>query len=406
MNISFLSNFNQNKNYGLQKQNRNMSYPNLRPLASDTVSFGSKANTAKEITTGIIGDKFLGIYPSISPILVPLKNKLHGSLDRVCNRLSNFGFSYDPVYNAKHPIKTEGSFNRKVMTQGSAKDLVRGTVYWKNQQNVEAFAIFNDEMKKEGWKIANYKKLNEKTGKLESFPDLEIRQDGVTQDDLKILSPFLQKAEISRPRRSTYADWQVLYTDGKNEVEVIFLYGPKYAEAKELESKYAYNITRSFRENFHIDLKRPYKEKTPGKRISDNISVIAQKLTDCISTPLFRNAKNAELGIKDDTKLKPYISKIVCMELDGLMNGIRTKIPLYYKDLKKQIKDDDYIIDYIKNSFEYKMREDKTISKDEIKVVRQYLKDNLIPSYEAEDIGTATTAHEYLKATIAKYGEK
>ena len=54
MNISILSNFNQNKvnNYGFNKQNYNlnpnMSYPNLRPLQSDTVSFGMKDKIAKK----------------------------------------------------------------------------------------------------------------------------------------------------------------------------------------------------------------------------------------------------------------------------------------------------------------------------------------------------------------------
>ena len=87
------------------------------------------------------------------------------------------------------------------------------------------------------------------------------------------------------------------------------------------------------------------------------------------------------------------------------MNGIRTKVPMYYRELKEQIKDDDFIIDYNKNSLEYQMRENKEITKDEIKVVRQALKD-LIPAYQAEDLSNATRAHGYLKNTIAKYGEK
>lgn len=58
MKISFLSSFNQNNNYGLQNQNRsfnsNMSYPNLRPLANDTVSFGMKDKIAKNATKKVV----------------------------------------------------------------------------------------------------------------------------------------------------------------------------------------------------------------------------------------------------------------------------------------------------------------------------------------------------------------
>ena len=148
MNISLLSNFNPNiannslnstvkgSNSGL---NPNMSYPNLKPLQADKVSFGMR-KLPKVINQpeGIIGQKVLNLYPTMFPSLIPIKDSLHGALGKACNRLSHFGFSYDPVYNARHPIKTEKSFNRKFKTQGSVKDLVRGTVYWKNQQDVEA----------------------------------------------------------------------------------------------------------------------------------------------------------------------------------------------------------------------------------------------------------------------------
>ena len=44
-------------------------------------------------------------------------------------------------------------------------------------------------------------------------------------------------------------------------------------------------------------------------------------------------------------------------------------------------------------------------SKKEIKAMRELIKTRLI-TYEAEDLGTITTAHELLKLTIKKYGEK
>lgn len=380
---------------------RGLQYQNLMPLAKDTVSFTGKTDES----TRLLENAIKTLYDSFEPKTQIVATKLHKSLETVCSKMSEMGFSYDPIYNAKHPIKTKKSFYDKLGRQGSVKDLVRGTVYWKNQQDVEAFGKFIEEMKEEGWKVATFRKIDSDTKKMTTFPDVEIRQDGIVKEDLHVLPPLLQRSEISRPRRSTYSDWQVLFTNGDMASEVIFLYGPKYAEAKEAESQFVYNIIRCFKENFHIDLNASFKDYTPGKRIASNVNLISNRLIEDISRPLFTNGKNADLGIKGEQKLKPSISKIHCSEIDGLMNGIRQKISKYYSALKKEIKTDEYIINYIKNSYEYSLRENKTISPEEIKIVRQKLK-NLLPVYEAEDIGSAVTAHEFLKKTIAKYGEK
>lgn len=99
------------------------------------------------------------------------------------------------------------------------------------------------------------------------------------------------------------------------------------------------------------------------------------------------------------------ISKAHCEVLDGYMSGIRQKIPMYYREMKSKLKDNNYIIKIIKNSTDYISRENKDISSQEIQTMREFLKNRLL-TYEAEDLGTITTAHELLKATIKKFGEK
>ena len=174
-------------------------------------------------------------------------------------------------------------------------------------------------------------------------------------------------------------------------------------QAKELESKYVYNIAREF-DRLHINLDQKFEENTPGRRIANNVDVIKTRLREDISKPLFTNAYNTEHKIKEP-KLPVVISKIHCDMLDGYVYGIRQKIPMYYRDLNKRLKDDEFIIEQIKSSASYQLREDKTITLEEIKEKREVLKKLLI-QYEAEDIGVIATIKEMLKVTIKKFGEK
>lgn len=371
-------------------------YPNLKPLAKDQVSFSGTLSRAID-----------SAYLDNQQVFINTSRQLHTALKNVCKKLTKYGFEYDEAYNSKHPIKSFDGFRDKFARQGSVADLVRGTVYWPNQRDINAFDAFIKAMDDEGFVVADLRKYNSKTGRYQTVPDLEIRQDGIEKEDLKILGSFLSRAEISRPRVSTYSDYQARFKrkegNGKS-VEVIFLYGKEYAKAKELESKYVYNIMRALRDRLHIDMKENYAEKTPGRRIVNNIKVIGDRLVEDVSKPLFTNAYNAIFKIRGEN-LPIVISKAHATMLDGYMSGIRQKIPQYYKDLNKKIKSDEYIVDYIKKSVEYNVRDNKTITPEEIHLTREKLKE-LIPLYEAEDKGTVYTAHELLKETIKKYGEK
>ena len=403
----------QNKNLA-QKKSLNNNYiiqtKYSNPLAKDTVSFSAKYQPKTIGNT--IENAIMQSYIINEPNLKARAIHFHKALKKVCEKLSNIGFSYDESYNIKHPVKTLESYMDKYSRQGYVQDTVRGTAYWQNQHDIGAFKQFLEEMKLEGYEIAPIKILNKETLKFERFPDLEIRQNGVSKEDLAPLGSFMQKAEISRPRSSTYSDFQMRFvptggvgkSENKQPIELIMLYGPHYANAKELESKYVYNIARSF-DKLHIDLKANYPEKSPGRRIANNIDVIKTRLREDISRPLFTNAYNQYLKIKGEEKMPVMISKAHCEVLDGYMSGIRQKIPMYYREMKTRLKDENYIIKIIKNSTDYISRENKEISSQEIKTMREFLNNRLL-TYEAEDLGTITTAHELLKATIKKFGEK
>ena len=190
----------------------------------------------------------------------------------------------------------------------------------------------------------------------------------------------------------------------KQPLELIMLYGPHYSKAKELESKYVYNITRTLGK-LHIDIKQNYPEKTPGRRISNNIDVIKTRLREDISKPLFTNAYIADAKLRGEEKLPVVISSMHAEMLDGYMSGIRQKIPMYYKDARQQFKSDDYVANLIKKSSDYQSREDKTITPEEIKERRKFYIEHL-KVLEAEDISIIAKAQEMLKETINKFGEK
>lgn len=409
MNILVTPNFqivntnNNNKQKFLPLRSFNMPKYN-NTLVKDTVSFSGK--------TSIIGNAIEQSYLSRVEKFIDYAKNFHNALKNACDELADLGFTYDEVYNSKHPIKSFDSYVDKYERQGYVQDTVRGTVYWTDPSNIGSFKKFLEVMKEKGYEPAVIRVLNQKTGKLDKLPDLEIRQNGISKEDLAPLGPFLQKSEISKPRSSTYADYQMRFVPiskkGKNEnkqtLELIMLYGPHYAKAKELESKYVYNIARSF-DKLHIDTKTKYAENTPGRRISNNIDVIKTRLREDISKPLFMNAYNADLKVKGEEKLPIVISKVHAKMLDGYMSGIRQKIPMYYKEMKQKIQSDEYIISLIKNSSNYEIREDKTITPEEIIRYREFFKARL-EVMESDDISNIAKTQEMLKETLSKYAEK
>ena len=180
------------------------------------------------------------------------------------------------------------------------------------------------------------------------------------------------------------------------------LYGPHYSKAKELESKYVYNITRTLGK-LHINLKENYPEKSPGRRIANNLDVIKTRLREDISRPLFTNAYNSDAKIRGEEKLPVVIGKEHVKMLDGYMSGVRQKIPLYYREARQKYKPDEFITQnnaegefYLsentgdENIFEFSdtndpMLSDSTFNNHRLAVIRKSIETNLnavISSYQ------------------------
>jgi len=392
----------------------NNTQPNISAyLQQDTVTFSAKSKPENKKTekTGVTSmiDALEKSYLDSEERFIKTAAEFHQALERACSTLEEEGFSYDKDYNSKHPVKSLDAYIDKYARQGYVLDTIRGTVYWQNQHDIAGFKKFLKAMENEGYVIHIIKERNPVTGEIEKIPDLEIRQKGITKEDLAILGSVYKNADISEPRSSTYADYQMRFVKKKKAgnhnppLEVILLYGHNYAAAKEKESKYVYNITRTLNK-LHVDLKKEYPEKSPGRSIANKADIIKTRLREDISKPLFTNAYNADLKIREP-KLPVIIPQMYGEVLNNSLCVIEKKIPMYYKEMRKSLKDDECIKNIITKSTGYKIREDKKISPEEIAATRARLYE-LIPKYEAEDIGTIATVRMMLDKTIQKFGEK
>jgi len=391
----------------------------LKPqLKTDTVSFCAKP---PKFDNTFFMDALGRGYDSAEHGLIAKAKEFHGSLKRVVERLKPLGFEYDEAYNSASPIKKKKNFLDKYERQGSARDVIRGTVYWQDQQDVMAFKKFLEEMKEEGWILAPIRKYDNgikdsavnKKRTFVRYPDLEIRQNGVTVESLAPLGEYLQRAEISRPRESTYADWQMRFistkdkgnTELRQECELIFLYGPKYKDAKELEHKYVYEPVRKMKK-LHVDMDPGHHQKgSAGYTIASNFKEIQKRLVQFISQPLYQNAFNADLKIKDAEKLPVEISKSYAHLLINYAKGMQKAIPSYYAQISKELLKDEQVVASIKATPSYQFKEDKTISDKEIKTARKELRRKLI-DWKEQDTDRMLEVMGDLRQTIEKFSAK
>lgn len=391
----------------------------LKPqLGADTVSFCAKP---PKFDNTFFMDALGRGYDSAEQSLITKAKEFHGSLKRVVEKLKAFGFEYDEVYNSASPLKKKKSVLDKYERQGNAQDIIRGTIYWQDQQDVMAFKKFLEEMREEGWELSPLRKVDKETGdfiknkngNILRFPDLEIRQNGITQESLAPLGEYLQRAEISRPRESTYADWQMRFIstkekgmkEGRQDCEVIFLYGTKYKDAKEIEHKYVYEPRRKMKK-LHVDMNPEHHPKgSAGYIISSNFREIEKRLIQFISQPLFINAFNADLKIKDAEKLPVEISKSYANLIINYAKGIQKAIPSYYSQIAKELLKDEQVVASIKATPSYQFRENKTITPKEIKSARREIRQKLL-LWKETDTERMTEVIADLRQTIEKFSAK
>lgn len=386
---------------------------NLNYLPHDTVSFSGKEKAAKR-TAHTIKDLIRDSYDAQIPKYRIMGNKLMDSLEVIANRLKDKGVTFDREYCEKSTVKSTKSFLSKLIRSGEQPmDRVRATLFVENPYDLK---LINDELLPElnarGYELLMIPAKTSGRKVLAKKPDFDIRLADIQDKDIQHLSDKL-KSCVGKPQKSGYEDIQMRLVDmtergkDKTPIELIILFGKNYAEAKHNESYYVYDITRALSNTLHAAQVKEPELNTPAKRIQNNIAIIKDQLNSFISKPLYINAKNLDF-YHDEFQLPVEITKANAEALNGLLEGIRSKIPLHYKAEIAKVSSKEYdkeIEKIIKSSAEYKDREDKTIYIDDMLETRKKLIKTL-REHKAEDMEVIRAVQERFAETIKKYGKR
>lgn len=394
--------------------NRNMSYPNLSPLAKDIVSF---SGGEKLIQAAIEND-----YTSQLPMLRIMGEKLLKVLEECCQEVK--GAVFDREYCEKALNKSLERYMEKFKDSGSVPlDRIRSTVFIKDLYDFSIITNYIKALEKRGFCIST---IPEKTtGKkvLSWKHDFDIRLNDdenslVTQEEIKKLPSHLREY-ISERQKSGYKDIQLRVVDASNlnkeqripknlskliPQEIIFLFGRATADAKTDESKYVYNITRKLSKMHLLDY-----SYNGIHKIRENIQNIGSILRSNISKPLYRNAEIYDLKPNNSNLLEDVqLLEKQCNILKAHMTDLKTRTAKIYTRIRHMIFSPDYDIELekmIKSTQEYKTRPNKRITDDEINIKRSELLIDLI-EHRAEDMKTIAEQKCKLEETIQKYGIK
>lgn len=363
----------------------NASYPNLRPLEKDTVSFGAKTKfivDTSAVTT--IGDIISINYEKTHPFLRVLSKRLMDTMDVIARELKGSGLIFDRIYNEKAPIKSTTSYISKFKRSGSKpKDPVRGTWYLRNLHDL---SIFTDKilpaLEERGYEIAP-------VAPRKKIPDFDVRLSGVSEKAKNALPKSMRDVASFKEQGSGYGDIQFRLIDTladkkkKTPIEIIIVAGEHTAMAKSNESYYVYDITRVLKNELHISEVKDPAIHTPAYRVKNNIEIITNRLNEQISKPLFTNAKMLDIDHDSSQLLSVGLDAQTSQLLPGFVEGIQNKIPQHYKARIKEVK------------------ADKTLSPAER---RQRIE--LLEQQRDEDLEIINFVKARLQETIEKYGAK
>lgn len=407
-------NFGIKNNNEIYKKNKNtQNYISRENIAFDQVTFSGKQKAADKITN-TFQDIVRRNYESKLPDYKILSVKFMDTLEAVANKLKGYGIVFDREYCEQAAVKKTDSFLSKFIRSGSTpSDQIRATLYMENPYDL---GVFNEkvlpELRGRGYDIQLIP--DEVVGKKVKSKkrDFDVRLADVNYNDLKVLDEDLRHS-ISGPQKSGYEDIQMRLVDtlttGKNKPphELLIIFGKNYAAAKHNESYYVYDIVRALSKRLHIAQVEKPELYSPAKRVIDNINIIRGQLNNAISRPLFVNAKNLDF-YKDEFQLPVELSKSTCDALCGLVEGIRNKIPLHYGAELKKINSKEFepeIIKMIRNSQDFKDRDDKTLYVQDIRKMKSELNKET-KSHRKDDLELIQAVQDRLAETIKKYGKK
>ena len=277
-----------------------------------------------------------------------------------------------------HPVKSPESYTSKVLRSGSFKvsDAIRATLYVKNPYDL---SLLNDkilpEMQKRGYVLAHtdipHEELikrgyltppggNLQTAKVYRLPDLDIRLENARENIYQLSSDL--RYSISKPQLSGYEDIQMRFIrefdKKKNPVqhELIILFGPNYAHAKQLEYERVYKFIRDFKE-----LRMKFTDETLGshsQKASRYISLIQQMFRGKVSEKLFLNAKNKDLyDLSDEVPIN--FSETDIKMFESYFSGLKDRLASCYKEEKNNAKVSESALKQLNSD----LRHDRTLLK-------------------------------------------
>lgn len=324
-------------------------YPNLKPLARDSVSFTGIPSAGAKVS-----DFLEAQVAADTPRLMRIATTFLDVLESVASKLKDKGFSMDRAYCERSPVKRPDSYASKVVRSGSFKvaDPVRATLYCDQPYDLHNLVALLDEMKKRGYVLEKVetpvldlvkrgyvptekeaKNLAKATRKI---PDLDIRLEDVS-DQVAVLPEELRYC-IGKPQKSGYEDIQMRFVrdfdTGKTPVshELLVVFGPEYSKAKHFESSRVYGNLREFDE-LHANLS----DKTIGshaQKAARYIDLIQQMFRGKISEKLFINAKNKDLyHITDEVPIT--FSENDKKVFEAYFAGLKDRINSIYSETRK-----------------------------------------------------------------------
>lgn len=384
-------------------------FSSSKTQVADTVSFtGTKGKAIDEITN-TFEDLFKDYYDKKRPDHEVMGVRFVNALKSIAEDLKEYGFSFPKAIEDK-AVKGKAAYIDKWRRSGSnPMDQVRSTLYFPNLYDINIILTkLLPAMRDNGYQL--HLIPEERVGRrVKSWMfDLDFRLKDIDPEVVAKLPPELKKC-IGKPQKSGYEDIQIRFVDTtvkpKDRVpqELIILFGENYSKAKNDEHYYVYEITRDLCDKLRVNKLENPQLHSPEKRVQDNVKILRDLLNNTISKPLYINAKDQDFYGEKPT-LQVGLSKAQVDTLIGLMEGIRQKVILYYKnefanlkmanfaeEMGKSVKADDKVektvyVSEVLESYAAKLEELKLQKNEDLKIVRD--------------------AQKRLAETVAKFGEK
>ncbi|MBR5555680.1 hypothetical protein IKU74_06680 [bacterium] len=398
----------------MPKCSNNVASPlNKRCLTADTVSFTGNKGKLVGKATNTFEDLFKDYYEEVLPQREIMGRRFVNALKSVAEELKEFGFEFPKAIEDK-AVKGQEAYIDKWRRSGSRPmDSVRSTLYNKNLYDLNLILTkLLPAMEDNGYKLLLVPE--ERTGRRVKnwMLDLDFRLKDIAPEMIAKLPPEIQKC-ISKPQKSGYEDIQMRFVDTtlkpKDRIpqELIILFGENYSKAKNDEHYYVYEITRDLKDKLSVSQIESPQMHSHEKRIQDNIKILRDLLNNTISKPLYINAKAQDFYGEEPT-LPVGLSKAQVSALTGLMEGIRSRIVLYYKAELDKLKNASLVEEVEKllsTAQKSSEKTDKTVSISEVLESNEQLIENL-KKQRNEDLKIVKDAQKRLMETIEKFGEK